>query len=212
MCANFKIFIIRAWNVTKKARFYSSKKLIFCSIFCLIFYAKFFKKKCFSSKLFGILLFRKSQYAAIINSQVKFFFFFFWNLLSNNIKNVNLKYQNLKEVEHFYFIQSQQNFTSFFWKLFTQNFWNRAPFLFLKLRSYFFLLQIHANCWKLIQNWFKIEKKWKFLCWFLSFFSWKFSNFFWFFPIFFLPWYGAFSTRIMRKMKKIDRVDPMIFE
>lgn len=159
--ANFKIFIIRAWNVTKKARFYSSKKLIFCSIFCLIFYAKFFKKKCFSSKLFGILLFRKSQYAAIINSQVKFFFFFFWNFLSNNIKNVNLKYQNLKEDEHFYFIQSQQNFTSFFWKLFTQNFWNRAPFLFLKLRSYFFspsnsckLLKIDS---KLIQNRKKVK-------------------------------------------------------
>ena len=159
--ANFKIFIIRAWNVTKKACFYSSKKLIFCSIFCLIFYAKFFKKKCFSSKLFGILLFRKSQYAAIINSQVKFFFFFFWNFLSNNIKNVNLKYQNLKEDEHFYFIQSQQNFTSFFWKLFTQNFWNRAPFLFLKLRSYFFspsnsckLLKIDS---KLIQNRKKVK-------------------------------------------------------
>jgi hypothetical protein len=86
------------------------------------------------------------------------------------------------------------------------------PFFFSSYVAIFFLLQIHANCWKLIQNWFKIEKKWKFLCWFLSFFSWKFSNFFWFFPIFFLPWYGALSTRIMRKMKKIDRVDPVIFE
>jgi hypothetical protein len=92
---------------------------------------------------------------------VKFFFFFFWNFLSNNIKNVNLKYQNLKEDEHFYFIQSQQNFTSFFWKLFTQNFWNRAPFLFLKLRSYFFspsnsckLLKIDS---KLIQNRKKVK-------------------------------------------------------
>ena len=130
MCANFKIFIIRAWNVTKKACFYSSKKLIFCSIFCLIFYAKFFKKKCFSSKLFGILLFRKSQYAAIINSQVKFFFFFFWNFLSNNIKNVNLKYQNLKEVEHFYFIQSQQNFTSFFLKIVHTKFLEQGPLSF----------------------------------------------------------------------------------
>jgi len=143
---------------------------------------------------------------------VKFFFFFFWNFLSNNIKNVNLKYQNLKEVEHFYFIHVNKILLHFFENCSHKIFGTGPPFFFSSYVAIFFLLQIHANCWKLIQNWFKIEKKWKFLCWFLSFFSWKFSNFFWFFPIFFLPWYGAFSTRIMRKMKKIDRVDPMIFE
>ena len=145
----------------KKHVFIAPKSSFFVPFFVSFFTQNFSKKKCFSSKLFGILLFRKSKYAAIINSQVKFFFFFFWNFLSNNIKNVNLKYQNLKEVEHFYFIQSQQNFTSFFWKLFTQNFWNRAPFLFLKLRSYFFspsnsckLLKIDS---KLIQNRKKVK-------------------------------------------------------
>ena len=134
----------------KKHVFRAPKSSFFVPFFVSFFAQKFSKKKCFSLKLFGILLFRKSKYAATINSQVKIFLFFFWNFLSNNIKNVNLKYKNLKEDEHFYFIQSQQNFTSFFLKIAHTKFLKQGPLCFLKLRSLFLSLQMHANCLKLI--------------------------------------------------------------
>ena len=146
------------WNFTKKARFYSSKKLIFCSIFLSIFCAKCFKKKMFFIKTFWDFVapqIKICNYNKLTNES---FFLFFLKFFVKNNKNVNLKYQNLKEDEHFYFIQSQQNFASFFLKLLTQNFWNRAPFVFLSYVAIFCL----SKFMQIVKNWFKIEKNWNF--------------------------------------------------
>ena len=86
---------------------YENLKLQKKSFFVLFFAQNFSKKEFFSSKFLFIFWFLKSKHGATVNSQVKnFFYFFFWNFLSNDNKNVNLKYQNLEEDEHFYFIQS----------------------------------------------------------------------------------------------------------
>ena len=84
-----------------------------------------------------IFLSPKSKYAATINSQVKNFFFFFWNFLSNNNKNVDLKYQNLKEGEHFYFIQNQHNFASFFIENYSQKMIKTVPLVFSQATQLF---------------------------------------------------------------------------
>ena len=97
-----------------------------------------------------------------------------------------------------------------------QNCWIKiVPLFFLKVSGKFVQKILTKFVFFYAKFWFKIEKNWKFFTFFDSifiiFFN-KMKEFFWFLPIFCMPWYGSFTVRIMRKMEKNDRVDPMIFE
>ena len=124
-----------AQNLNKKNVFLELQK---SSFFVPIFFSFFAKIFCFFKgfliEFFFIFMFPKLKYEATINSQVKNFFFFFWNFLSNDNQNVDLKYQNLKEGEHFYFIENQQNSASFFIKNCSHKIFKTGPPLFSQAR------------------------------------------------------------------------------